>query len=152
MCVWLYYISMHFFSLFFLLPAYSVHFLLYIIRYMKTFYVEKCMKSNFFSVKYLNFLINNLLFKRKSVLLQTNSYSDYDNKVKKIKYNTIMMNSFVSTAWWWRNSRFKKSWVANPCMDMNPKILRACRNLRQVLFLYSKVLYRIFQIVSINIK
>ena len=31
---------------------------------MKTFYVE------------------NLLFKRKSVLLQTNSYSDYDNKVK----------------------------------------------------------------------
>lgn len=75
---------------------------------MKTFYVEKCMKLTF-SVKYLNFLINNLLFKRKSVLLQTNSYSDYDNKVKKIKYNTIMMNSFVSTAWWWRNSRFKKS-------------------------------------------
>lgn len=76
---------------------------------MKIFYVEMCMKTNFFSVKYLNFLIKNLLFNRKSVLLQTNSYSDYDNKVKKIKYNTIMMNSFVSTAWWWRNSRFKKS-------------------------------------------
>lgn len=56
---------------------------------MKTFYVEKCMKTNFFSVKYLNFLINNLLFKRKSVLLQTNSYSDYDNKVK--KKNTIQL-------------------------------------------------------------
>lgn len=37
-------------------------------------------------------------------------------------------------------------------MDMNPKILRACRNLRQVLFLYSKVLYRIFLRESINIK
>lgn len=47
MCLALLYF-MHFFLYFFLLPAYSVHFLLYIIRYMKTFYVEKCMKTNFF--------------------------------------------------------------------------------------------------------
>ena len=29
-----------------------------------------------------------------------------------------MMTIFVSTAWWWRNSRFKKSGVEKPCIDM----------------------------------
>lgn len=62
--------------------SYRVRSLLYIIMCKRAFCHEMDVVINFFSIRYLNFSIKNLLFKRKSVLLQTNSYSDYDNKVK----------------------------------------------------------------------
>ena len=47
------------------------------------------------------------------------------------------MNTFVSTSWWWRNSRFQKSRDA-VCGCEQHNILGVCRNLRQAPFLLQR--------------
>ena len=104
-------------------------------------------RKQLFYVKMINFSIKSLQFHRKSVLLQSDSCSDcldYEIIINKEQYN----NKIKLNLWWSRSYLQRGGGVTQDLISRESstrmwmwttKILRACRNLRQVLFHFKSI-------------